>query len=457
MATDTAKVFEQLGKMTVLELVELKNKIEEEWGVTAAAPVAVAAPGAARGGGDGAAAEEKTAFDVVLTAAGDKKIQVIKVVRAITGLGLKEAKDLVDGAPKPSRKASTAGGGRLDQGPARGGRRRRRAQVGRRRLAERRAQGRRSAVGPRLRAVEAHGSPCPLRYATRTPCAIAILLAAFGASASPALAREVVPLPFWVAPTSARPPALHDHSLREAVSLDQQGCRATRAQELLTPEARSRPPQPDRHPEGLVRLVHERGPARDDRRHLADRGLHRHARRRVRRLRVRRAAVHHQGVPREGPDLPGPALDDRPLRQQGDGRDPRADGLHGRLPDDDRVGHVHHQRHRARDRHAARPLPGRLPDGAEGRDEAGLHREPDAEPRLVARARDRQEGHRLRPHRPEAQAADHDAAPRAARRGPVHRLPARHDSNEEILKLFDNSLFIRTRSTRTRRPARRRR
>ena len=101
MATDTAKVLETLGKMTVLELVELKKAIEEEWGVTAAAPVAVAAPGAAAaGGGDGAAAaEEKTSFDVVIKAAGDKKIQVIKVVRAVTGLGLKEAKDLVDGAP----------------------------------------------------------------------------------------------------------------------------------------------------------------------------------------------------------------------------------------------------------------------------------------------------------------------------------------------------------------------
>ena len=93
-------VFESLGTMTVLELVELKKRIEDEWGITAAAPVAVAAPGAVAGGGDGAAAaEEKTAFDVVLTGAGDKKIQVIKVVRAITGLGLKEAKDLVDGAP----------------------------------------------------------------------------------------------------------------------------------------------------------------------------------------------------------------------------------------------------------------------------------------------------------------------------------------------------------------------
>jgi len=97
-AVDT--IFEQLGSMSVLELVELKKKIEDEWGVTAAAPIAVAAPGAATGDGAAAAAEEKTAFDVVLEAAGGQKIQVIKVVRAITGLGLKEAKDLVDSAPK---------------------------------------------------------------------------------------------------------------------------------------------------------------------------------------------------------------------------------------------------------------------------------------------------------------------------------------------------------------------
>src|SRR5256885_1593683 len=84
-AVDT--VFEQLGKMSVLELVDLKNKIEEEWGITAAAPVAIAAPAAGGAAGDGAAAEEKTAFDVVLTAAGGQKIQVIKVV--------------VDSAPKP--------------------------------------------------------------------------------------------------------------------------------------------------------------------------------------------------------------------------------------------------------------------------------------------------------------------------------------------------------------------
>jgi large subunit ribosomal protein L7/L12 len=90
-------VFDQLGAMSVLELVELKKKIEDEWGITAAAAVAVAAPGAAAA--EPAEAEEKTSFDVMLTSAGAAKIGVIKVVRAVTGLGLKEAKDLVDGAP----------------------------------------------------------------------------------------------------------------------------------------------------------------------------------------------------------------------------------------------------------------------------------------------------------------------------------------------------------------------
>src|SRR5918999_1527450 len=105
MASDVKGVLDTLGKMTVLELVELKNAIEEEWGVTAAAPMAVAAAPAAT---DGAGAEEeKDSFDVVLTAAGDKKIQVIKVVRAITGLGLKEAKDLVDGAPNAVKEGAT--------------------------------------------------------------------------------------------------------------------------------------------------------------------------------------------------------------------------------------------------------------------------------------------------------------------------------------------------------------
>ena len=98
-ATGVDKLFDELGKMTVLELVELKNKIEEEWGITAAAPVAVAAAPAGGGAAADGGGEEQSAFDVVLTGAGGQKIQVIKVVRAITGLGLKEAKDLVDGAP----------------------------------------------------------------------------------------------------------------------------------------------------------------------------------------------------------------------------------------------------------------------------------------------------------------------------------------------------------------------
>jgi large subunit ribosomal protein L7/L12 len=105
--TDTDKLVQELGGMTVLDLVELKNKLEEEWGVTAAAPVAVAAAGAP-GAGDGAApAEEQSTFDVMLTGAGDKKIQVIKVVRALTNLGLKEAKDLVDGAPSAVKEGVT--------------------------------------------------------------------------------------------------------------------------------------------------------------------------------------------------------------------------------------------------------------------------------------------------------------------------------------------------------------
>ena len=101
MASDSVtKVVDLIGNMTVLEVADLVKEMEEKFGVTAAAPVAVAAaPGA--GGGDAGGAAEKTDFDVILSAAGDKKIQVIKVVRAITGLGLKEAKELVDGAPKP--------------------------------------------------------------------------------------------------------------------------------------------------------------------------------------------------------------------------------------------------------------------------------------------------------------------------------------------------------------------
>jgi len=97
---DLEKIAEDLSALTVIEAAELSKMLEEKWGVSAAAPVAIAAaPGAADGGGD--AAEEQTEFDVILASFGEKKINVIKEVRAITGLGLKEAKDLVEGAPKP--------------------------------------------------------------------------------------------------------------------------------------------------------------------------------------------------------------------------------------------------------------------------------------------------------------------------------------------------------------------
>jgi large subunit ribosomal protein L7/L12 len=102
MAANIEEIAEKLDTLTLLEAAQLSKLLQEKWGVSAAAAVAVAAPaggGAAAGGAAGA--EEKTEFDVVLNAAGDKKIQVIKVVRELTGLGLKEAKDLVDGAPKP--------------------------------------------------------------------------------------------------------------------------------------------------------------------------------------------------------------------------------------------------------------------------------------------------------------------------------------------------------------------
>jgi large subunit ribosomal protein L7/L12 len=98
--SDISAIADQLSSLTVMEAASLAKLLEEKWGVTAAAPVAMAMPGAAAGGA-AAPAEERTEFDVVLVSAGDKKIQVIKEVRAVTGLGLKEAKDLVEGAPKP--------------------------------------------------------------------------------------------------------------------------------------------------------------------------------------------------------------------------------------------------------------------------------------------------------------------------------------------------------------------
>ncbi|KPK34126.1 MAG: hypothetical protein AMK70_08515 [Nitrospira bacterium SG8_35_1] len=101
MAVTKENVFEFIDKMTILEMSEFIKEFEERYDVTAAAPVAVAAAGVPAAGGEAAAAEEKTSFDVVLAAVGDKKIQVIKAVREATSLGLKEAKELVDGAPQP--------------------------------------------------------------------------------------------------------------------------------------------------------------------------------------------------------------------------------------------------------------------------------------------------------------------------------------------------------------------
>jgi large subunit ribosomal protein L7/L12 len=105
--TDLSKLVDELSKLTVLEAAELSKLLEEKWGVSAAAPVAVAAAGPAGGGAAAAPVEEQTEFTVILAAAGDKKINVIKEIRTITGLGLKEAKDLVEGAPKTVKENAT--------------------------------------------------------------------------------------------------------------------------------------------------------------------------------------------------------------------------------------------------------------------------------------------------------------------------------------------------------------
>ena len=149
-------LLEAIDKMTVLELSEFIKRFEERYGVTAAAPVAVAAAPAAGGGGDGAAAaapEEQTEFTAILTEIGPNKIPVIKVVRELTGLGLKEAKDLVDAAPKAGQGRRRPRRGREDQGRARGAGRQGRDQVARRPAVRpaiaRRAAGRRDGAGPR--------------------------------------------------------------------------------------------------------------------------------------------------------------------------------------------------------------------------------------------------------------------------------------------------------------------
>ncbi len=106
MSLSRDEIKDALGQMPVMELVELINELEEAWGVSAAAPVAVAAAPGAAAGDAGAAAEEKTEFDVVLSGFGDNKVAVIKVVRSVTGLGLKEAKELVEGAPSPVKEGA---------------------------------------------------------------------------------------------------------------------------------------------------------------------------------------------------------------------------------------------------------------------------------------------------------------------------------------------------------------
>jgi large subunit ribosomal protein L7/L12 len=128
----TEELLESFKEMTLIELSEFVKQFEDTFGVTAAAPVAVAAaPGAAGGGGDAAVAEEQDEFDVILEAAGEKKIQVIKEVRSLTSLGLKEAKDLVDGAPEPVLGEGHQGGRREGQGCTRGRRRHGDHEVGR--------------------------------------------------------------------------------------------------------------------------------------------------------------------------------------------------------------------------------------------------------------------------------------------------------------------------------------
>jgi len=107
MAANIEEIVERLDSLTLLEAAQLSKLLQEKWGVSAAAAVAVAAPAAGAAAGGAAAAEEQTEFDVILSAAGDKKIQVIKVVRELTALGLKEAKDLVDGAPKAVKEKIT--------------------------------------------------------------------------------------------------------------------------------------------------------------------------------------------------------------------------------------------------------------------------------------------------------------------------------------------------------------
>ena len=305
---------------------------------------------------------------------------MIKVVRAATGLGLKEAKALVDEAPKA-----------IKEGVERDEAEKLKAEL--EEAGATSSSSRAADLAARARVA------APSVQSLRSSAAVCYFLRS----------RAVVPR----CPYLRRISRPSDHLRSRRLGTFERCPR--NPQELFPPREPPRSPPPDRYPAPLLRGADrsEEGPAAgDDRRHLADRGLHGQPRDRLRRVPVRGAAALDRGVPREGHDLLAAADRDGRLPEPRDRRDPRAVRLHGRLPVDDRPRHLHHQRHRARRRHPARALPGRLRDGAEGPREAGLHRQPDAGPRLLARARDRQEGPRLRPHRPQAQAAGHRAAAR---------------------------------------------
>ena len=223
----------------------------------------------------------------------------------------------------------------------------------------------------------------------------------------------------------------------------------------LRPDPRSSPdPEPDRAPARLVRLVHRQGPAGAVRRDQPDQGLHRQGDGApVPRLRVRGPEVLRGGVPDQGPDLLPAALRQRRAPDQGDGRDPAPAGLHGRLPVDDRPGHVRHQRRRARRRQPARPLAGRLLQRARGsgiRPDA-VQRQGHPEPRRLARVRDEQQGPALGQGRPQAEDRRDDPAPRRRLRGERRDRRALLERRHAI----PSTRSSRTRSTRTsRRPSR---
>ena len=229
----------------------------------------------------------------------------------------------------------------------------------------------------------------------------------------------------------------------------------------LRPDSRSPPdPEPDRAAARLVQVVHREGPPGAVRRDQPDQGLHRQGDGApVPRLRVRGPEVLRGGVPDEGPDVQPAALRPGRAPDQGDGRDPAPARLHGRLPVDDRPGHVRHQRRRARRRQPARPLAGRLLQRARGSrlGPDAVLRQGHPEPRRLARVRDEQQGPALGQGRPQAQDRRDDPAPRRRLRGerrdqravldrrhgsraPVHREHPRQGPHEDPAGSADRGL-----------------